>query len=132
MNFNSALFLSLLILGIFINGNSLHAQNGSRSKISINEFWQFQKENESTGKDNWEIVDLPHSWNVTDVMTEDRGYYQGVGHYRKTFPLNPGMKGKKIFLYFEGVNQEAEVKVNGRLAGMNREAILLLVLTSRI
>ena len=50
-------------------------------------------------------------------MDEETGYFQGEGLYRKTFRLSPNMQGKKIYLYFEGVNQQAEVQVNEQLTG---------------
>lgn len=45
-----------------------------------------------------------------------RGYYRGVGWYKKRFRLVPE-GGRRYFLRFEGVNQTAEVFVNGKPAG---------------
>ena len=62
-------------------------------------------------------VKLPHTWNADDVMDDVQGYYRGVGWYRKEIKLGKEFSGKKLYLYFEGANQETEVFINGKKAG---------------
>lgn len=90
---------------------------------TINEVWRFYKGNadgaEAASFDDrqWETVNLPHSWNAEDAFKVN--YYKGVGWYRKK--LNgPFVKGENYFLYFEGVNQEAEIYVNGKQATVHK------------
>ena len=71
-----------------------------------------------------EIVNLPHDWSAMLPIDHhapagnDGGYYPtGIGIYKKTLHLSDNYKGKKLWLYFEGVYQDSEVKVNGTVAG---------------
>ena len=105
----------LSLYGILLSG-FLYAQVSPRTKISINKNWQFAKDNKAVpGK--WEAVDLPHTWNVDDVMDDVAGYYRGVGWYRKKLLIDKKYTGKKFYLMFEGANQVAEVFINGKKAG---------------
>ena len=45
----------------------------------------------------WQPVNLPHTWNVHDVMDEAPGYWRGIGWYRKHFSLGEKLAGKRIF-----------------------------------
>lgn len=61
------------------------------------------------------VVDLPHTWNAADSADKQRPYHRGTGRYRKMLDVSEEMRGKKLYLYFEGVNQIAEVSVNGNV-----------------
>lgn len=109
----------LLWCGIIIAQN----HNEGRSKISFNSGWLFFKGNTDNAitlnKEtlNWQAVQLPHTWNDKDVLADgQRGYYRGIGWYKKTFQLKPDAN-KRYFLQFEGANQVTEVFVNGKFAG---------------
>ena len=72
----------------------------------------------------WRNVDLPHDWSVEGNFDKEApagndGAYlpTGKGWYRKTFQLGSAYQGKMLRLYFEGVYMNAEVYVNGQLAG---------------
>lgn len=92
----------------------LAAQSTGRIITNINRDWQFEKANE-TGK--WKSVNLPHTWNVDDVMDDIPGYYRGIGIYKRKLKISKNQEGKQLFLYFEGANQVAEVFINGKKAG---------------
>lgn len=85
----------------------------SRQLVNINQNWSFTKAADKT----WQQVNLPHTWNAADVIDDEPGYYRGIGRYKKKLSLNADWKGKKIYLYFDGANQETEVFLNGTLAG---------------
>ncbi len=116
-------FLFLLIFVTLTSADvfSQQAQQG-RSKISFNSGWLFSKDAaDAISPDktslNWQAVQLPHTWNDTDVLADGkRGYYQGAAWYKKNFSLTP-QANKRYFLRFEGANQIAEVFVNGKPAG---------------
>lgn len=102
----------------------LNIQGIAQVKYSINESWKFLKDSSIIGVEqfNSELgravsVDLPHTWNDKDVVDEVEGYYRGAGWYSKELKISKTLEGKQLFLFFEGVNQEAEVYVNSRLAG---------------
>jgi len=101
----------ILLLLLFIVGNS-NAQVG-RKTIDLTSGWSFKKANASTSI----IVNIPHTWNNTDVLDDVPGYYRGVGIYTKKLPLKPQWKGKTVYLHFEGANQETSVYLNGQQMG---------------
>lgn len=116
-------FLSIYLINSGYSYAQLPAKGGGRTIVSLNENWKFIKDPERKYSQvlkedlQWERVSLPHTWNVRDVMDDRPGYYRGIGWYKKTIRLSPELKGKNLFLYFEGVNQQAEVYVNGKKAG---------------
>lgn len=104
-----------LILGIL----SCMAQ--ARTSQSINDQWLFSlgaisQQQLPSANLAWQAVNLPHTWNQSDTFDEQPGYHRGRGWYQKTLGLHP-QGGKHYLLRFEGVNQVAEVYINGHLAG---------------
>ncbi|RYY69321.1 MAG: glycoside hydrolase family 2 [Chitinophagaceae bacterium] len=106
----------LLYFVVFFTANSTNAQ---RVVVSLNKGWQFSKDNFSFQSDaaRWQNINLPHTWNVDDVMDDEPGYYRGPAWYKKVIPVNKSFSGKRIFLHFEGANQEVTVLLNGKNAG---------------
>ena len=98
---------------------ALTSTNAQRIKQSINTAWQFHKgdDTDSTTSGYWQDVNLPHTWNIEDVMDDTPGYYRGVGWYQKDIFIPAGWKDKSIYIYFEGSSQVTEVFVNGKSAG---------------
>ncbi len=64
-------------------------------------------------------VHLPHTWNATDTFVPSRGYYRGVGWYRKRFRVPEEMRGKRIVLHFEGFFQTARFFLNEQEVGFS-------------
>lgn len=95
----------------------------ARENYTINESWRFSKGDaqgvEQRGFDDasWQIVSVPHTWNVEDTSDETKGYYRGAGWYRRNVNIDKLQIGKQIYACFEGANQTAELYVNGRKAG---------------
>ncbi|UII21451.1 glycoside hydrolase family 2 TIM barrel-domain containing protein [Fulvivirga ligni] len=109
-----------LLLLLITSISLVQAQSTVRQKISINSGWKFHQGEltqpfaESV---DWQHIALPHSWNAQDATDEEPGYYRGEAWYTKELSISPNWKGKKLYLFFEGANQEAEVFVNGQKAG---------------
>lgn len=101
----------ILLLMPVLFGISSVAQDSGRKTISLNDQWHFNKENGAT-----ETVNLPHTWNAADVLDEVPGYYRGLGIYKRKLKQAEYGKGKEISIVFEGVAQETEVLVNGKIA----------------
>lgn len=93
-------FLLVLFSSTFLHGQNI--------KISINNNWEFSKNNS-----DWERVQIPHSWNDYDVMDDEPGYYRDVCVYKKNFTAEERFASKELYLHFEGVNQIADVYING-------------------
>lgn len=73
---------------------------------------------------DWRTLSLPHDWsiegefNIQEPTGNDGGYLPaGIGWYRKAVLIPSSLIGKKMNLYFEGVYCNAEVYINGQLAG---------------
>ncbi|MEM6377984.1 MAG: sugar-binding domain-containing protein, partial [Bacteroidota bacterium] len=61
-------------------------------------------------------VNLPHTWNQWDALDITPGYRRDASWYIKTLDQKIS-KNQRYFLYFEAANKEAEIYVNGQLAG---------------
>jgi len=112
------LFLVTISHNLFAGNN---AEN-PRTSFSINEQWLFTYSNEeiknsAIPESQWQQINLPHTWNIDDTPTDTSAYRRGLGWYEKELTLPDHLKGKRIFLHFEGANQTAEVFVNGKRAG---------------
>jgi beta-galactosidase len=68
--------------------------------------------------DAWEEVGLPHSFSTPYFMSPE--FLAGYGWYRKTFDVPETWLGKRISLEFEGAFQDAEIYVNGHMAGTHQ------------
>lgn len=99
-----------------------------RHKQSINDGWRFLNEGIAFGQNislvddgKWEKVNMPHSWNADDPFDADKSYKRGIGWYRKTINIKKEERSsKKYYLHFEGVNQVADVFVNGIHVGRHK------------
>ena len=123
------LLLTTLLLAIL---GKASAQVSFGQSSLLNEDWRFLRIDSSQNvvespkmsspsfdDARWRRVTLPHDWGVELPMSPDKGSCQGylpggIAWYRKS--LSP-MKGKRIFIYFEGVYNHSEVYLNGHLLG---------------
>ncbi|WP_371194712.1 glycoside hydrolase family 2 protein [Glaciecola sp. SC05] len=93
--------------------------NNERQKISEN--WLYL-ENATTvitdarAMNDWQAVDLPHTWNANDTTDVITGYRRDGSWYRKAISLSPS-PDKRYFLHFEAAQMKASVYVNGERAG---------------
>lgn len=120
--FGGRKYALLAILGLVLLAAPVWAQG--RITQSLNASWQFCKaEGQPAGQTappasaTWQAVSLPHTWNAADVSDDAPGYYRSAGWYRKALYVPVAWQNRPLYLYFEGANQEAEVYVNGQLAG---------------
>jgi hypothetical protein len=70
----------------------------------------------------WRMVDLPHDWSVEGTLNPSlaacTGYLPGgIAWYRKKLDIPEALEGKKVYIYFEGVQNRSEVYLNGQLLG---------------
>lgn len=89
-------------------------------KDKINAGWLFSKEAASvpqTLPQDWEAVNLPHTWNGTDGQDGGNDYYRGTCYYAKELAFSPVGEGEQIYLEFCGANSSATLYVNGQKAG---------------
>ncbi|NSL87327.1 beta-galactosidase [Chitinophaga sp. Mgbs1] len=111
--------LSALAMLLFSQGR---AQEG-RKILPFNDGWSFRKGPLTADRNltdtSWEQVTVPHTWNNKD-MQEGKNFYAGEACYRKTFTVDPQLKGKRLFLRFEGVGSVAGLYVNNRFIGEHK------------
>ena len=100
------------------------APGGVRELINLNRGWTYLRgdhpgaEQVDYDDSEWEHIGLPHSFSIPYFLSSD--FYTGYGWYRRTVDLSKTDMRKDIFLEFDGVFQEAEIYVNGSLAGTHR------------
>ncbi|NLR58666.1 beta-galactosidase [Chitinophaga polysaccharea] len=111
--------ISLLSVLLFSQG---YGQTG-RTILPFNDGWAFRKGPliaEKTQSDtSWQSVTIPHTWNNKD-MQEGKNFYAGEGCYQKQFPVATSLKGKRLFLRFDGVGSVADLYVNNRFIGEHK------------
>ena len=64
---------------------------------------------------DWEKVAVPHTYSMDAI--KEVGYYRGKAWYRTNINIPESMRGKQLFIRFEGVGHEATVYVNGKQQG---------------
>ncbi len=62
--------------------------------------------------DGWDPVNLPHSFNAENTFVPVRGYYRGIGWYRKHLQLSQEQVSRKVFLEFAAAFSVADLWVN--------------------
>lgn len=92
-----------------------------REVYNMNVGWRFCKGScpEAYRKDFddtlWEPVALPHGLELLPEEASGNINYQGEAWYRKHFSVPETMKGKKVFVHFEGIMGKSRVWLNGKL-----------------
>ena len=92
-------------------------ETSMRNIININENWAFTKEKVNLPTSlptDWEIVNLPHTWNAIDGQDGKGEYFRGTCYYVKEFALpKQPLTGGRIFIEIPAAGQQATVYVNG-------------------
>ena len=117
------LLIHLFLFVFAISAWSADPALSPRVRYTINDGWRYAEgplpgaEAPELDDRGWMKVHLPHTWNAGDGFDETPGYRRGEGWYRRTLAIDPRMEGRRIYLLFEGVNQIAELWVDGKRAG---------------
>ncbi len=114
--------LSLTLLLACLGLMTMQAEG--RKVESFNSGWSFKKApaekelalNAPKWESGWSEVEIPHTWNAKDMQVQANNFYEGAAYYKKNYFFSADLKGKRVFLRFEGVGSCAEVFVNGMLA----------------
>lgn len=134
-------FNILFLFFLFIS--ALKAQNENlkfpRFEKNINTGWTFNYfpdesadigyESVNYNDSKWPVISLPHTWvfyettgelfpfNFSKSREYDPYWWSGWGWYRKHFIVNKNYSGKKIFIQFEGIQENCKVWINGTFLG---------------
>ncbi|OQX98283.1 MAG: hypothetical protein B6I20_11280 [Bacteroidetes bacterium 4572_117] len=109
------LFLSFIIISCSPNKE----KQNPRVEFKINDDWEFITEELTAEQSFWkenenvEIVSLPHTWNKNDLL-DSSTYKRAKFQYNKKLILDNKLIGKRVFLYFEAVNQIADIYINSK------------------
>lgn len=106
------------------------APAAARQVSAFNDGWEFKRgpfagdamQAAAKWASGWQPVAIPHTWNADDMQKKASSFYEGVGYYRKGVEFPDSLKGKRVYLRFEGVGSCAEVYINGYLAGSHKGA----------
>ena len=97
-----------------------------RVRIDLNAGWRFIRADaagaQAPGFDDsgWSSVNTPHTWNAVDGADGGNDYHRGVGWYRRHYTVPSELAGERLYLQFAGVNQVADVWVNGTYLGQHK------------
>lgn len=88
-----------------------------RKIINLNRDWRFIQEDVGLPKEfpqDWDTVDLPHTWNAVDGHDGNGSYARGKFWYAKNFstPAQP-LPGGRVYVEIPAAGQQATVYVNG-------------------
>src|SRR5689334_4474331 len=119
------------ICGVLFFAVSFCFANSRPAKtVSFNQNWRFHLSDVANAQDvgfddgQWRQLDLPHDWSIEGEFNENNpagtgggALPGGIGWYRKTFTVPATVKGKLIFIEFDGVYRNSEVWLNGHYLG---------------
>lgn len=103
-------------LGLFSGLQSISAQ---RQDVLLNDDWRFRFSH-SVDRNALSRVDLPHTWNAQDALSGRPDYKRGIGNYSKDVMIPKEWEGKRVFIRFEGVNNVADLFLDGMHAGRHK------------
>nr|WP_296441569.1 glycoside hydrolase family 2 TIM barrel-domain containing protein [uncultured Acetatifactor sp.] len=88
-----------------------------RNLIHLNQDWRFIQKDAGlpqTLPEDWQKIDLPHSWNAVDGHDGNGSFDRGRYWYAKSFetPRQP-LAGGRVYVEFPAAGQQATVYVNG-------------------
>jgi beta-galactosidase len=120
--------LMLLTTLAFLN-QAAFANPRPQATKSFNQGWHFHLGDVADGQrpdlddSQWRLLNLPHDWSIEGAFDEKNpagfgggALPGGIGWYRKTFEATP-VKGKSVFIDFDGVYRNSEVWLNGQYLG---------------
>lgn len=87
-----------------------------RTESSINDGWTIKSITQTKKGIRGESVTLPHTWNA-NYIEGTTTYNREMMVYQRRLDKTADMEGKRVFLYFEGINSVADIFINRRSAG---------------
>lgn len=117
------LYIGVVVILFSLIQNATASQS-VRTIENINREWKYFRGDindaslSSYDDSGWEQIGLPHSFSIPYFLSPD--FYVGYGWYRKTINFSKNDLKSSLSLEFDGVFQEAEIFLNGQLAGTHR------------
>ena len=88
-----------------------------RNILSLNPGWSFAKDIRQAPaamQTDWEIVNLPHTWNAVDGQDGGNDYFRGSCCYARTILKADLPEAQKYYLEIRGAASSADVYLNGK------------------
>ena len=118
----------LLTLLLLFAALSLAASD--RTKTNFNRQWLLKigdmanAQAKTYDDSQWQPVTLPYAFNGDEAFRKDiKEHTDTVAWYRKHFTIG-NIKGKKVFIEFEGVRQGADFYINGNHVGYSENGVM--------
>ena len=99
---------------------------GNELVAGLNDAWEFQIDPEQVGEAIgwWQPAHVGGNWGTIKTSTSswsNQGlrYYKGLAWYRQTVDVPAKYRGKRVFLWFGGIDELAKVWVNGEPLGIS-------------
>lgn len=118
---NIFLFSCLMTFAVSCNSNKDTNEISERTKTNINKDWEYLENDtediaDALNTENWQGINLPHSWNSLDATDLEPGYRRSGSWYKKNIDIS--LNSNAIYeLYFEGINITSEIFMNGEKVG---------------
>ncbi|WP_298494047.1 glycoside hydrolase family 2 TIM barrel-domain containing protein [uncultured Algibacter sp.] len=114
--------ITLITYSITVSCYAETKNDTPRSRVNKNANWLYLENSAKNISDalqinNWQKINLPHSWNALDATDAIPGYRRSASWYKKDLEISDIDSNQIYQLYFEGVNIESEVYVNGEKVG---------------
>lgn len=109
--------ISLFIIPFLVSMEGCITQeaSGRREIPGFNNDWSSVRDlpgNNYAGDTSFHSVTLPHIPKIESLIVNNQ--WMRTCWYKKTFTIDSSQKGKKHFLYLEGVMQNADIYPNGK------------------
>ncbi len=88
-----------------------------RKIVNFNAKWAFTKQCDAVPEsmpNNWNWVNLPHTWNDIDGQDGGNDYYRGTCYYAKSLDKMDLPEADRYYLEIRGANSSADVYLNGK------------------
>ncbi len=123
--------IKTLLIGLMVlfGVNIAPAARDSRA-LNFDKGWKFSLDNPAGASDlnhddtAWRNLNLPHDWAIEGNFSKDNpsgtgggALPGGIGWYRKSFTFTPSMKGKEVYIDFDGAYMNSTVYINGHELG---------------
>jgi beta-galactosidase len=126
MKIMKKIFLVLAVVGpvLFLSNAQLQPKSQklkNRITENLNTGWQYLENNltdilELGQHENWQSIDLPHTWNQWDAVDNTPGYRRDASWYQKEVFIDDYEQARFV-LSFEGVNITSDIYINAKHAG---------------
>ncbi len=97
---------------------SVWGEENPRQSLPLDKEWGYKPFTHNKKGASLTPVTLPHTWNA-EYIEGTTDYNREMMVYKRNLEVTPEMDGKRLFLYFEGVNSAVDVFVNYRTAGQH-------------